>query len=148
MANARLGFSLCQKTMKLLGFKLISGLSATAIEQTPKREKWAQIYITAWRLPSCVDCDKDKRQDKDKRSAKVKDRGKRQPEGSFFMAFYCNLRRLPQLTVGVGATPIPLHTQHNLSPVLVLILPTTNGWKAEWTLERTAMVISRRSPIQ
>ena len=50
---------------------------------------------------------------KDKRSAKVKDRGRRQPEGSFFMAFYCNLRRLPQLTAGVGATPIPLHTQHN-----------------------------------
>ena len=73
----------------------------------------------------------DKTTRQDKWSAKVKDRDRRQPEGSFFMAFYCNFRRLPQLTAGVGATPIPLHTQHNLSPVLVLILPTTNGWKAE-----------------
>ena len=33
------------------------------------------------------------------------------PKAPFSSCFYCNLRRLPQLTAGVGATPIPLHTQ-------------------------------------
>ena len=39
------------------------------------------------------------------------DRSQRQPEGSFFYSFYRNLRHLPQVTAGVGATPIPLHAQ-------------------------------------
>ena len=34
-----------------------------------------------------------------------------------------------------GGAPLLSRCVHNLSPViLVLILPTTNGWKAEWTL--------------
>ena len=38
-----------------------------------------------------------------------------------------------------GWAPLQSRCMHNLSPViLVLILPTTNGWKAEWTLEGTS----------
>ena len=35
-----------------------------------------------------------------------------------------------------GWAPLLSRCMRNLSPViLVLILPTTNGWKAKWTLE-------------
>jgi len=39
------------------------------------------------------------------------DRSRTQPEGSCFYSFYRDLRHLPQLTAGVGTTPIPLHAQ-------------------------------------
>ena len=39
------------------------------------------------------------------------DRSRRQPEGSFFVSFYRNLRYQPQLTAGGGATPLPLRAQ-------------------------------------
>ena len=39
------------------------------------------------------------------------DRSRRQPEGSFFVSFYRNLRYQPQLTAGGGATPLLLRAQ-------------------------------------
>ena len=39
------------------------------------------------------------------------DRSRRQPDGSFFYSFCHNLRLRPQLTAGVGATPLPWHAQ-------------------------------------
>ena len=42
-----------------------------------------------------------------------------------------------------GWAPLVSRCMHNLSPViLVLILPTTNEWKAEWTLEQRQNKIS------
>ena len=38
-------------------------------------------------------------------------RSRRQPEGSFFYSFCRNLRHLPEITAGVGATRLPLHAQ-------------------------------------
>ena len=51
-----------------------------------------------------------KRHDKT-RQRQESDRSRRQPEGSFFVSFYRNLRYQPQLTAGGGATPLPLRAQ-------------------------------------
>ena len=51
------------------------------------------------------------------------DRSRRQPEGSFFVSFYRNLRYQPQLTAGGGATPLPL--RHS-SPVAFKDQKSTN----------------------
>ena len=60
------------------------------------------------------------------------DRNRRQPEGSFYNAstIICGIYR----NSWQGWVQLLSSWIHNLSPVvLVLILPTTNGWKAEWT---------------
>ena len=57
-------------------------------------------------------------------------RSRRQPEGSFFVNFYCNLRYQPQLTAGGGATPLPLRAQ--LVPSNTGTHFTYHEWMESW----------------
>ena len=74
-------------------------------------------------MSSCVLCNKDNT------SGRPQSKATRR---LLLQCFYHNLRHLPQLIAGVGATPIPLNTQLVLSSTGI-ILPTMNGWKAERT---------------
>ena len=71
------------------------------------------------------------------------DRSRRQPEGSFFVSFYRNLRYQPQLTAGGGgATPLPLRAQ--LVPSNTGTHFTDHEWMESWVNFRS---IRPRSPL-